>query len=150
MKIYLSSSWKNRDRVRALAVSLRAIGHEVYDFTDPECRKAPEIPPEKFPAQFDPEVHNYREYLQAVPEWAQAVACNQEAIETCDLIVLMLPCGNDAHADAYYGLGLGKVLAVCGSPRAGDRTPTHLWAQRILDNDAAVVEYLRKDVGGTL
>lgn len=47
--IYLSSSWKNRDRVRSLAIALRAAGHDVYDFTNPACRNVPEIPPERFP-----------------------------------------------------------------------------------------------------
>lgn len=140
MNIYLSSSWKNRDRVRALAEVLRNYGHEVYDFTDPRCRATPEIPPERFPDQFDPERHNYRDYLEAVPEWRQAVDCNRKAIEECDLVVLMLPSGNDAHADAFYGLGLGKHLIVCGQPRIGDRSPTHMWATKMLDSDQDVPE----------
>jgi hypothetical protein len=37
---------------------------EVYDFTDPQCRKTPEIPPEAFPEQFDPLKHQYRSYLE--------------------------------------------------------------------------------------
>ncbi len=57
MNIYLSSSWKNRVRVRALAIALRSEGHEVYDFTDPNSRKMPEIPPEKYPDLFDPVKH---------------------------------------------------------------------------------------------
>lgn len=48
MNIYLSSSWKNRDKVREIAIDLRKHGYEVYDFTDPNCRKTEEIPPEKF------------------------------------------------------------------------------------------------------
>lgn len=41
--IYLSSSWKNRERVRALACALREeLGFGVYDFTDPASRAAPD------------------------------------------------------------------------------------------------------------
>ena len=28
MKVYISASWKQRDRVRALAVRLRSVGHD--------------------------------------------------------------------------------------------------------------------------
>jgi hypothetical protein len=143
MNIYLSTSWKNRERVRSLALRLRSDGFDVYDFTDPECRKTPEIPPERFPEQFDSSKHIYRKYLDKVPEWRQAVDCNREAINRCDVVVLMLPCGNDAHADAYYGLGLGKRLIVCGQPKNGDRSPTHMWADEIVDFDEDVAEVLR-------
>ena len=51
MKIYISSSWKNRERVRNYAMLLRKREHEVYDFTDKNCRETQEIPPEKFPEQ---------------------------------------------------------------------------------------------------
>lgn len=144
MKIYISSSRKNRERVRALAIRLREKGHEVYDFTDPESRKAfggVEIPPERFPEQFDPEKHNYREYLLAVPEWEEAVLCNQRALHWCDLAVLLLPCGMDAHADWGLAVGLGKHTVVAGAPRAGERTPSHLWADALLDRDEDVLTW---------
>lgn len=143
MNIYLSSSWKNRDRVRALAIALREAGHEVYDFTDSDCRPGvPELPPEKFPDNFDPQQHVYREYMQAFPEWKAGVICNKNALKKCDVVVLMLPAGNDAHADAFYGFGRGKYLIVCGQPRLNERTPTHLWAQAFVDNDGEVVKHL--------
>ncbi len=135
MNVYLSSSWKNREAVRALAILLRSIGHEVYDFTDPACRKTDEIPPEKFPNHFDPARHLYCEYIQSNPYWKAAVYANREALERCDAVVLMLPCGNDAHADWALAVGLGKLTCVVGSPKAGERTPTHLWANAILQDD---------------
>lgn len=141
--IYLSSSWKNRERVRRLAETLRASGFEVYDFTDPACRKVPEIPPERFPDNFDPERHLYREYITAVPEWRQAVECNRAALDRCTDVILMLPCGQDGHADAFYALDKGKRLIVVGQPRKDERTPTHLWADVILDYDFQAFDYLR-------
>ena len=140
MKIYLSSSWKNRKRVHRFAEQLEGEGFNVYDFTNPKCRKGSEIPPEQFPEQFDPEKHIYKEYLESVPEWRQAVFENKAAIENCDLIVLMLPSGLDSHADAFYGLGLGKRLIICGQPN--ERTPTHLWAEGIFLSDAAAFAYI--------
>jgi hypothetical protein len=143
LRVYLSSSWKNRERVRYLADAIRAQGHEVYDFTDPGCREGiPEIPPEKFPEPFDPKKDLYRNYINSQPPWRQAVMRNKQALNNCDVAVLMLPCGQDAHADAYYALGLGRILAVVGQPKEGERTPTHLWADAILDHDNEVPTWL--------
>ena len=83
--------------------------YEVYDFTDPQCRKSPEIPPEKFPAQFDPKVSTYREYISN-PYWRGAVEGNRVAIAWSDVVVLLLPAGADSHADWALGVGMGKRL----------------------------------------
>lgn len=147
-KIYISSSWKQRERVRALALVLRADGHEVYDFTDPACRRAPEIPPEAFPEQFDPQKHVYRDYLNSQPHWRGAVFGNREALKWCDAVVLLLPCGNDAHADWALAVGMGKHSCVVGHPVAGDRTPSHLWADALLDHDAQARGWLAEVFGG--
>lgn len=142
MYIYISSSWKNRDRVRAFAVALRAMGHEVYDFTDPLSRKAPEIPPEMFPEQFDPARHNYADYLNTVAHWRVAVYGNLAAIQRCDLCVLLLPCGADSHADWGVAVGAGKFSIVVGHPKAGERTPSHLWAEKLVADDAEALAYI--------
>lgn len=133
MKIYISSSWKNRTQVREMAMRLRHAGHWIYDFTDPACRKMPEIPPEKYPEEFDPEKHVYRDYIHK-EDWISAVTENREAIEAADLIVLLLPCGIDAHADWAYGVGRGIPSYVVGSPRKGERSPVHIWANYIFDD----------------
>lgn len=144
MRIYISSSWKNRDAVRVLANELRTHGDEVYDFTDPKCRKAPEIPPEKFPEEFDPQTMNYRMYLRKYPEWHVAVLGNRDALDWCDVCVLLLPCGNDAHADWAYAVGRNKCTAVLGAPKKGDRSPVHLWAHALFDDGFAFVEWCEK------
>ena len=132
MNIYISSSWKNRYHVRNIAEYLRVIGHEVYDFTDPNCRKSPEIPPERFPDQYDPEKQGYYEYL-CRPEWASAISENRKAICLADLIILLLPCGIDATADWALGVGMGKKSVVVGRPLKGERSPVHLWATAMFD-----------------
>jgi hypothetical protein len=150
VKVYISASWKQRERVRALAVSLRAVNHEVYDFTDPACRSAitgracREIPPEQFPDLFDPAKHIYREYLTAVPQWRAAVDGNRQALRWCDAVVLLLPAGADSHADWALAVGMGKRSAVVGGPRAGERTPSHLWADALLDSDEEVPKWLNE------
>jgi hypothetical protein len=130
--------------VRLLATVLRDAGHEVYDFTDPRCRRTPELPPEKFPEQFDPDRHNYRDYLESQPAFRSAVEENRQAIEWCDLVILLLPCGIDATADWALGVGLGKQSVVVGYPPAGKRSPTHLWADALLDNTNEILPWIDK------
>ncbi|MFC1751565.1 hypothetical protein ACFLY5_00260 [Patescibacteria group bacterium] len=127
--VYISSSWKNRKKVRNLAVELRKFGFNVYDFTDRECRTEEEIPPEKFPEQFDPEVDNYWHYLNSREEWKNSVIGNKKALDTCDIVILLLPCGIDATADWAYAVGRGKTTYIIGHPPKGERSPTHLWAE---------------------
>lgn len=141
LNIYLSSSWKQRERVRAMAIALRKHGFTVYDFTDPECRRAPELPPERFPEQFDPAKHRYGAYLRGNPNFAPAVFGNRDAILAADLVLLMLPCGNDAHSDWAFGVGTGALSCIVGRPVAGDRTPTHLWATDFADTDEEAIEW---------
>lgn len=140
MNIYISSSWKNRDKVRELAAQLRGFGHEVYDFTDPACRKTPEIPPEKYPEKFNPDIHKYSEYINK-PEWIGAVMENKGAIHWADFIVLLLPCGSDSHADWALGVGLGKGSVVVGQPRKGERSPVHHWADKIFDDVQGFIDW---------
>ncbi len=144
LKIYLSSSWKNRERVRDMAAKLREMGHEVYDFTDPNCRQSPEIPPEKYPEEFDPNTHKYSDYINK-PEWKQAVIENRKAIAWSNFIVLLLPCGADSHADWALGVGMGKRSVVVGQPRKGERSPVHHWADRIFDTETEFFTWLKEE-----
>jgi len=73
--VFIASSWKQRERVQALADALREIGLSVYDFTDPRCRKTPGIPPEKYPEKFDPTLPCG---IDATADWAYAFAKGKE------------------------------------------------------------------------
>ncbi len=143
VEVYISASWKQRVRVRTLSRRLREAGLDVFDFTDPACRRTPEVPPEWFPEAFDPKLHDYKEYLSR-PEWQAAVRENREALERCDAVLLLLPCGIDATADWAYAVALGKPTAVVGHPPAGERSPVHLWADEILPDDDACVPWLQQ------
>ncbi len=141
MKIYISASWKKRILVREVAETLRSYGHEVFDFTDPICRKNHETPPEMFPERFDPSIHKYREYLNR-NEWKGAVYENREAIARSDLIILLLPCGIDATADWALGIGMGKRSIIVGHPPKGERSEVHLWADAMLDEVKDIIPWL--------
>ena len=124
-----------------MAEMLRNHGFEVYDFTDSSRRKQEEIPPEKFPDQFDPEEHIYQEYLNR-PEWKNAVVENREALDNCVVVILLLPCGIDAHADWAYAVGRGASSIIVGHPNAGERSPVHLWADALIESDDEIIPAL--------
>lgn len=142
MRIYISSSWKNRERVRAMSERLEEMGHDIYDFTNPKCRKCQEIPPETV-EPFDPEKHKYRNWLNR-NLFRDAVNENRKAIDECNLVVLLLPCGNDAHADWAYGVGRGKPSVIVGHPNAGGQSPTHLWADMMVVDDESLYLFLEQ------
>jgi hypothetical protein len=112
---------------------LRAAGQQVFDFTDPTCRRVPETPPEAYPESFDPARHRYGHYLDR-PDWRAVVAENRAAIAWSDLVALLLPCGADAHADWALGVALGRRCVVIGHPLQGERSLVHLWADALYDS----------------
>ena len=144
LKIYIASSWKNKAKVREIANQLRKDGHKVYDFTDPETRKVPEELPPDAVREFDPEKHKYSEFIRNRNFYA-SVMDNQEAIRKCDLVIMLLPCGNDSHADWAYGVGQGKASIVTGQPQKGGQSYTQLWADKIIDNPDDIYEYIKEN-----
>lgn len=141
MKIYIRASGKNQKLVRELAQTLRLYGHEVFDFTDQNCRKNDKTSLEMFPEQFDPSKHIYREYIDR-DEWRDAVYQNRKAIKGSDLVILLLPCGIDATADWALGIGMGKPSIIVGHPKKGERSEVHLWADAILNNTDEVLPWI--------
>jgi len=141
--IFIAASWKQRKRVRRLAEKLRQLNFGVYDFTDPSCRKAEEIPPEKFPEQFDPERHNYWEYLDK-PEWNSAIEENRQNLDCCQMLVLLLPCGIDATADWAYAIGKGKRTFIIGHPNTGERSPVHLWTDKWFSCEKEFLAFIKQ------
>jgi hypothetical protein len=140
--IYIASSWRrHKERVQSVAEKLRERGFQVYDFTDTSRRKHEGIVPEKYPEQFDPEKHNYQEYLNR-PEWKNAVVENREALDNCVVVILLLPCGVDSHADWAYAIGRGASSIVVGHPDKGDRSQVHLWADVLVETDDEILPAL--------
>lgn len=140
--VYIAASWKQRDRVRALANQLLALGFQVYDFSDPANRDASPIIPENF-EPFDPAIHSYPTYIDR-PEWQATVAENRQALDAADIVILLLPAGNDAHSDWAYAVGHGKKTIVCGAPVKGDRSQVHLWADVRMLNEHELIRTFQR------
>jgi hypothetical protein len=105
-KIYVASSWRNQEYPRIVA-TLRGAGHEVYDFRNP----APDNNGFSWTAcdtdwqQWSP--RQYMEKLQTAPAEI-GYGFDKRALDWCDTLVLVLPCGRSAHLEAGYAAGQGK------------------------------------------
>jgi hypothetical protein len=107
MRIYVASSWRC-DRQPGVVAALRAEGHDVYDFRNPEPGNRGfswrQIDPDRSwladPARF-------RAGLQH-PVARRGFDLDMGALKACDVCVLVLPCGRSAH------LELGWVASAPG------------------------------------
>lgn len=110
-KIYLASSWKNKQQPEILAM-LRAEGHEVYDFRNPapgdtgfswkQCQM-------EWGEKID--MHDMALYVRHIADNDAAHSgfkLDRDALHWCDTCVLLLPCGRSAHLEAGYAMGQGK------------------------------------------
>lgn len=114
MKIYVASSWRCLMQ-QGIVHTLRAIGHDVYDFRNPTGQPGDtgfhwsEVDPEWKTRAWDPD-----QFVAALAH-PIARACyklDDEALRACDLCVLVLPCGRSAHLEAGIAIGLGKPTAI--------------------------------------
>lgn len=107
-KIYVASSWRN-EHYPFVVEALQNEGHKVYDFRNPPSGD------EGFKwANIDP---NYIEWTPQ--EYIEQLHCDLaerqfkndiEAMKTCDICVLVLPCGRSAHTEAGWFAGKGKKV----------------------------------------
>ncbi|HEY3315210.1 MAG TPA: hypothetical protein VGL40_08065 [Bacillota bacterium] len=110
MNIYVASSWRNKRQPEVVA-ALRAAGHEVYDFRNPEPGNHGfnwgEIDP-------DWKQWTHLDFAEALdhPIAQAAYDLDKAALDWCDACVLVLPSGRSAHLEAGYCIGRGKPTAI--------------------------------------
>lgn len=107
LSIYVASSWKN-DIYPTVVSSLRKAGFIVYDFRNPPSGdqgfKWDVVSPDYM--EWTPT--QYREMLKH-PKAEKQFHNDIEAMESCDVCVLVLPCGRSAHTEAGWFAGRGKL-----------------------------------------
>ena len=108
--IYVASSWRN-EYYPEVVVKLREAGFDVYDFRNPPSGD----PGFKWgsidPGFMDWTPSQYRNMLRH-PKAERQFQNDIEAMQACDVCVLVLPCGRSAHTEAGWFAGKGKrVLA---------------------------------------
>ena len=110
MKVYVASSWRN-ERQPEVVRAIRAAGHQVYDFRNPNQEivepdqgiQWSDIDPEWqtwSPSQFI----NSLDHPLAIGGYDRDYA----ALESADAVVLVMPCGRSAHLELGFGVGMGK------------------------------------------
>lgn len=124
LKIYVASSWKN-DRQPAMVAALKAAGHEVYDFRHPH-QTGPDrarmgrgfswseidITPRPWPA------HRIKQVLETGVA-QDGYGSDWDAIDWCDALVMVQPCGVSSALELGLAVGWGKstiVLLSDGEP----------------------------------
>jgi len=124
-KIYIASSWKNKEYVSLLAKALRDHGHEVFDFTDGD-RRPEGLDKFTFSASVAAAVYGkrredieYKDFMTWEPT-KRAFKSDKAGLDWADTVVLLLPCGRSAHLEAGYAAEKGKDLIVYGDLPLGE------------------------------
>jgi|GEM_PF-2405482 hypothetical protein len=136
MRIFIASSWKNKDQVFKLAKLLENAGHSVYNFADFSKRTAAPIDEEELNSSFHSmnfTGKGYRNFISQI-KYTDIINENRKAINECHLLILLLPCGLDANIDWAYAVGKGKPTILCGVPYIGSRCLNHQFADVIISN----------------
>lgn len=109
MKIYVASSWRNALQP-SIVETLRAAGHDVYDFRNPPGGTGfswRTIHPDW--QNWTPE--QYRDALEH-PIAKAGFESDMNALRECDACVLVLPSGRSASWEFGWAIGNGKCGAV--------------------------------------
>lgn len=118
LRIYVASSWRNLAIYPTVVNRLREDGYEVYDFKNPGEGKRGFGWGEIALAWGQERDHwkkwTTQEYLQALehPIAQQGFKNDMDALQACEVCVLVLPCGRSAHLEAGWASGAGKKTLV--------------------------------------
>lgn len=105
-KIYLATSWRNESYYRILNL-LRDKGHQVYDFRE-KAFKFDAIANKPWDSM------DWRDQMDLLMHPYANEAFNKDftALNEYDVLVMLYPCGNDAHAEMGYAKGQGKYTII--------------------------------------
>lgn len=135
-RIYVATSWRNYRQAEVVKM-LRLHGHDVYDFRNPTPGK------NGFSwKEIDP---NYQEwsriqYLKALehPVAEDGFWKDMTALESADVVILLLPCGRSAHLELGWAVGAGKPTAIIEYGNHAARSPELMYkmVDRVCISDA--------------
>jgi hypothetical protein len=108
LRLYVASSWKNKLLDR-LFTMLAQHGHLAYDFRHADNIASFSFKNYGVKDTTDPETA--RSLIHMAPSRAQ-LQRDLEAIRTCDVLVLVNPCGRSAHWEAGMAVQMGKRVVV--------------------------------------
>jgi len=117
MKIYVASSWRNAFQP-AVVNKLRDLGHDVYDFRNP-----PEGTGFHWKSTLEGVTlttvegrylvgHALYQRMLAHPAAERGFGADIRALDGCDAVVFVLPCGKSASWELGYAMAKGKLAYV--------------------------------------
>lgn len=111
MRVYVASSWRNRERQQAVVNALRDAGLHAYDFTLPD---AVEGGFSWRDVDADWPWWNPEQIVQGLahPTAQTGYARDMAALSNADACVLVMPAGRSAHAELGWAVGAGKYGVV--------------------------------------
>lgn len=122
INIYVASSWKNSSQ-QTLVQMLVDKGYNVYDFKHPNNIIDDSMKNGFHWSDVDPNYKNLdSEALLKLFEHQKVqnhFYIDFNALDNCDICILLLPCGKSAHIEAGYAVGRGKETIICTN---GERT----------------------------
>lgn len=109
--VYVASSWRN-PMVEAVVHVLQSNGLSVFDFRNP-----PDDQPAFSFQQVDPNwqrwtLPRFLRELRDNPTVRHAFERDRIAIERCDILVMVMPCGKSGHLELGYAAGLNKRTVI--------------------------------------
>lgn len=110
MKVYVASSWRNEHQPEVVR-ALRAGGHDVYDFRNPEPGNTGFAWSDIDPAWQTWTTEQFRHALLH-PIAKHGFELDMRALATCEACVLVLPCGRSAHLECGWAAGAGRKTLV--------------------------------------
>lgn len=105
-RIYLATSWRNEHYGRILQL-LRDQGHDVYDFQDKSFKFA-----ELADKPWDTLTFMEQYALLEDDRSRAAYEKDKDGLDSSDILVMLYPCGNDAHTELGYAAGRGMYTIV--------------------------------------
>jgi hypothetical protein len=110
-RIYVPSSWRNL-RQPEIVLTLRAAGHQVYDFRNPPTgiRGFAWSEIDRDWKSWDAQAYRY--HLLTHPVAHREFVTDLRGMQWADTCVLVLPCGRSAHLEAGWFCGAGKRCIV--------------------------------------
>lgn len=127
MKIYVASSWRNKQQP-CVVKRLRSAGYEVYDFRNPKEEGSVFHWPEIDPLWQSWTPQKFRDCLQH-PLAIKGFATDFKALQESDAVVLVMPCGRSSHLELGWSAGAGKITIILlsdGEPELSYKLADHI------------------------
>ena len=107
MRIYVASSWRNVQHPEVVR-QLLDIGHDVYDFQHPSSEHSFSFHWSSIDPNWRNWTHEQFKLALVHPLAQDGLEADTEALEWCNALVLVMPCGRSSHIKLGHAIGTKK------------------------------------------